>query len=73
MKTKVANLKSDQETVMRNDLLRAAGDLNYDTYKKYKRYQHKAFHKYHKIEHTSEKTGNREIHISSLLNPEAPL
>ena len=34
MKIKVANLKSDQEMVMRNDLLRAAADLSYDMYKK---------------------------------------
>ena len=72
MKIEVANFKSDQETLMRNDLLCAAGDLNYNTYKKYKRYQHKAFREYCKIVHTSDNTGNREVHIGSLLNPEAP-
>ena len=63
MKIKVANLKSDQETVMRNDLLRVASDLNYNTYKKYKLYQATVFCNYRKIVDTSENTGVREVYI----------
>ena len=72
MKIEVAHLKSDQETVMRNDLLCAVSDLSYDTYKKYKHYHTIAFREYHKIVHTSENTGIREVHICSLLNPDTP-